>query len=271
MLVVVAIILILASLIFPSLKRALYIAHLTKCASNLSQLGKAVSVYTDDSKDNYPRRMANIKGNFANQLFRNSKSLDGEFWDDRPMLTPYMDLDVLLVCPLAPLENGVTLSGPATITSEVWAGYEMWYGSAFNNNDLRNGMMRVGDRPEYDGHSFDIIAADVELDYAGKERGAYWISSSHPDFQILQKVNFTQTNSPGGCAMSLYIDGWWIDPSKMTDTSNLARGTLDRNFLSDDGGVRTLMGLAYADPRTVRLPGYPGMPDWPVHSYLPPR
>ena len=50
LLVVVAIIAILASLLFPGIARAKDKAKTTKCASNLRQLGLAVTMYEQDQK-----------------------------------------------------------------------------------------------------------------------------------------------------------------------------------------------------------------------------
>lgn len=54
LLVVVAIIAILAGLLFPALSRAKKASHLAACSSNLRQVGIAIQVYTVDNEDDMP-------------------------------------------------------------------------------------------------------------------------------------------------------------------------------------------------------------------------
>ncbi len=54
LLVVIAVIGILAALIFPALGRVKDTAHTTQCASNLRQMGLAMTMYFADNHDHYP-------------------------------------------------------------------------------------------------------------------------------------------------------------------------------------------------------------------------
>jgi prepilin-type N-terminal cleavage/methylation domain-containing protein len=54
LLVVIAIIAILAAVLFPVFSRAREVARITKCASNLGQLGKAIKMYCNDNDGNFP-------------------------------------------------------------------------------------------------------------------------------------------------------------------------------------------------------------------------
>jgi prepilin-type N-terminal cleavage/methylation domain-containing protein len=54
LLVVIAIIAILASLLLPAIGRAKQRAYITKCLSNLHQIGVALKLYTDDNRETYP-------------------------------------------------------------------------------------------------------------------------------------------------------------------------------------------------------------------------
>jgi len=55
LLVVIGIIALLISILLPSLNRARETANRVKCANNLSQIGKALLMYANDNKGNYPR------------------------------------------------------------------------------------------------------------------------------------------------------------------------------------------------------------------------
>src|SRR2546427_3316964 len=56
LLVVIAIIAILASLLLPALTRAKESTQITKCLSNLHQIGLGLHMYADDNNDTLPPR-----------------------------------------------------------------------------------------------------------------------------------------------------------------------------------------------------------------------
>ena len=65
LLVVMAILAILMSLLYPSLRKTIYTAKTVACASNLKQLGQGVLLYADDYYDHYPHtcKQTDIYGN----------------------------------------------------------------------------------------------------------------------------------------------------------------------------------------------------------------
>lgn len=68
LLVVVSIIALLAALLFPTFARARANARLTYCANNLHEFGTALSLYTNDWDDNYPKIHYTSEDNFGGGL-----------------------------------------------------------------------------------------------------------------------------------------------------------------------------------------------------------
>ena len=62
LLVVIAIIGILAGMLLPVIAASREKARRTNCMSNLSQIGKALSMYSMDYAENYPRQFTNLAG-----------------------------------------------------------------------------------------------------------------------------------------------------------------------------------------------------------------
>src|SRR5437899_6663355 len=73
LLVVIAIIAILASILLPALGRAKAAAQITKCLSNLKQIGYGVKMYADDNNSTMPPRSRYAYGITTGPLSR----LDG--------------------------------------------------------------------------------------------------------------------------------------------------------------------------------------------------
>ncbi len=255
-------------MLFPSLRRAAYQARLVSCVNSLSQLGKGMLVYVEDYKENYPRRMININPGNQPQLVKFGPV------DDRPLYTPYVDINMALVCPLSPLDSGISMVGPfADLAEEIWSSYELWCGSNFSIGDDSSGMLRVGRRPIWEGRTYDILAADLERVWEGA-RGFYWINDSHPDeARILEwlALNFNQGTAVGTYVVSNWMGGWGDGSgSAWGNPANIRRGLVDRNFLHDDGSVSTILGIELKiDPRLNRVPSYSHSSVYPVHNYLP--
>lgn len=85
LLIIIAIIAILVGMLLPVLQKAKEQAYKIKCISNLSQIGKACSFYTDDNKD-YPVLLMNgDKPSNSTQRWYSASENDG-------MLAPYLRL-----------------------------------------------------------------------------------------------------------------------------------------------------------------------------------
>jgi prepilin-type N-terminal cleavage/methylation domain-containing protein len=260
LLVVVAIIAILAALLLPALQKARYQAKLITCISNTRQVGIAIIGYTIDNDNFYPHRQATEHYTGAHQ------PCDLVYWwlDDRPMLSEMFDLESLLMCPLTPSvpDGWWTTSG----VSMMYSPREFWFGSRMWQDDPATGMLRAGDRPVYNGRTYNVLMSDCG---AYRTQNANFYLSSHPDSKGLLGPGYgnKQTtmvpdwhpedeiseiyngNNPGWMSV-----GWWRwAPTE----SELSETTVDRNFLMDDGSVKSLRRLnPINDSRTERIPWF---------------
>jgi prepilin-type N-terminal cleavage/methylation domain-containing protein len=249
LLVVIAIIGILASMLLPALSRARYKARLTNCMNNLRQVGMFVSMYTDDADDFYPHRAVNRSpANSSITVLKN------EYADDRPLLRPYMDMN-FLVCPLSPGNIDREQSIGATV--KVMATYELRFGYVINQNKPKNGMIKVGDRPSWNGDTFSILACDYERDWPLWGPHAQYIAG-HPDRDgILTPTTHIERGSSN-------VWSWYIVNGDNT------RGDTDRSFLRTDGSVFLMTGISVRDGRLKSVPNFPHNMATPVVQYLPP-
>ena len=97
LLIVIAIILILAALLLPSLIKSKERARIVSCAGNLKQIGYAMHLYTTDNNDIYPvhSNWSNLLGKEGTSTWYNSKNYA---FDNRP-LNKYVDAAKVSQCP----------------------------------------------------------------------------------------------------------------------------------------------------------------------------
>jgi len=247
LLVIVAILAVLVSILVPSLKRARYLTRFAVCMVNLKHVGTGIGAYTSDHRGFYPDRT------IINAGLGGPDSLRRGSYDDRPAMAPYMDIDHMMLCPLAPPRPDGFSLGSSTASSvlgcyELYAGYSL----VFGDPDTR--MRRVGDEIHYDGYSFAVLAADYER--RSENMMGMW-GSTHLD------------------ADGLMGQPWVRDDAGYTvahhyNMVTMSRGLLDRNFAFTDGSVRSLMRLEMYDERTIEVPWYSsGL--HPNFAYLPPK
>lgn len=101
LLVVVAIISLLAAILFPVFSRARENARRTSCQSNLKQIGLAIMQYTQDNDERYGYGEINVNGNNAANAYMPlnwcmSGALKGSWMD---WVAPYLHNTQVLYCP----------------------------------------------------------------------------------------------------------------------------------------------------------------------------
>lgn len=98
-LVVIAIVGLLAGLLFPVFANARESGRITSCASNLSQIGKAIALYTSDNRERYPL------------IVDDKNATNGCTWVDA--VYPYAKSTKVFSCPSAKHGDYVPGCGPA--------------------------------------------------------------------------------------------------------------------------------------------------------------
>ena len=249
LLVVVAIVALLAALIMPTLKRARYITKLALCGSNLHQVGVGVLNYCSSARAYWPYRKVSFCSNPRHSNLKYAGT------DDRPMLRPFFDIN-FLVCPFSPLEGETDLD--KSMRTHVHSSYEMFFGSAVVRGDRQTHLLRKSDTILHNGHTFRILAADLDWDYQSISQQ----QCSHPDDAGL--LHFEHRNNHLASQDKTHtMAHWW--------NANHVRGRLDRNFLHTDGSVHRLYGLSMYDERLVQLPAKNNSPNAALFHYLPPE
>jgi prepilin-type N-terminal cleavage/methylation domain-containing protein len=240
LLVVISIIAVLAALLLPALSRARYSARFTACGSNLRQIGIAVIAYSTDADGYYPYRQASVGVNWQEAQMLT----DGSGADDRPQLRTYLGTFDVFNCPLSP--GWIDWDG-YDASYRLFAPYEMRFGCLMRNDNPKTGMLRVGDRPEWNGHRFDVLLADFErlapTPWGGSGQWSDFKSTSHPHDRA--------TGHMLGEILNLQVVTQW------QASTGVPRGEIDRWFVHDDGSTRALRRLDFKDTRTVRVPFWP--------------
>jgi prepilin-type N-terminal cleavage/methylation domain-containing protein/prepilin-type processing-associated H-X9-DG protein len=103
LLIVIAIIAILAAILFPVFGRARENARRSSCQSNLKQVGLGLMQYTQDYDEYFPRTYFGVGGRGVNDAANSMRT-----WND--VIFPYVKSEEIFVCPSAPDSgNGNTL------------------------------------------------------------------------------------------------------------------------------------------------------------------
>lgn len=246
MLIIVAIIVALLAILMPSMNHAIYLATLTRCASNLKQTGYGYFNYAQDN-------VGRFRG-FDHTKVTHLKEMAS---DMRPLYSPYVAFNEL-ACPFLP---SIDYLNPPITTQRIEWTYMMFAGFKMDGETKR--LDRPGDYFVQYGRRHYILAADltsVRVDGGSPQ-------TSHPGFDF-----------------GLYLAGANPAPAVPTytypashnhtflrwegSTFNSAKGRIDLNYLFTDGAVRTLFGIRHGSPQITMGSPFKGNGTW--YAYMPP-
>ena len=240
LLVVIGIISILMSILFPALARVRHQALLTSCGSNLRQLGIMLHTYAANNRGLFPARVNN-NYNYILMYYQG---------DDRDLFRPYARLDNLFACPYSPYLGTLEFTPSVAVCSD----YELWFW--FKSRDTGKPQLRkVGDYMRVEQDRFRVLACDRYLPYPNG--GEQWVDGSHPARRGRAGHLQSEPNDP------VITYSTWSSP-------NASVKGVDRNFLMDDGSVQMLADLTLEDGLTINGPdsAIPRAPDY--RGLLPP-
>lgn len=277
-LVVVTVMVVLLTMLVPAMDKAIYQAELAVCATHLHGIGVGVSAYAMDQRRWYPYRqgvretnvwqpyMLNLIPNLA-VVYKDQRSEPRpNGYDDRPALRGYISINGLLndpLCKAVDLDN----TQPDSMTT---ASYDLWFGYGYKNYagnaaetvqgqkiTFARGMYKLGDKFEWDGDEFDLLAGD--MDHVDREGSPGGVVGSHPDagrVMVNQVLQDASTLGPGasagglilGAAGSKFTLSRWI-------AGTFARGLIDTNDVYADGSVKRYADvLPVDDLRMAQVP-----------------
>ncbi len=240
LLVVIAIIAILAALLVPAVKEAVYRARLTHCVSNLRQNGVALVGYAADHENRFPRRWAQTAG-AGTSIPAILMQAGSEVNDMRPALSEYTMLNATFVCPLSARLN---LMADVRSPGEVYSSYDIWAGwFPEGRSDVGAGweqrMAELGDTYVVSGVEYEILMNDRNWTWLPGQR----FGSTHPDFPQTLDGPVTKNGPPDWSQVYSYYASWDL------------RGwnNLDLNYLYIDGHVETFGEVKARDRRFNRV------------------
>jgi competence protein ComGC len=258
LLVVITIIVTVMALLVPAMDQAVYRAELALCATRLKAHATTATVYAMDHKRRYLDRAA-MRSSL--RIFRPDYlaltmegPINGQELDDRPALRNYGSINKMFNCPFVDEidYDGFPPEGNVLDPILLYTSVNYWYGWQYSGTPGLKGMMKIGDRVEWQlpgdekRHTFSVLVSDIE----SEDLQDNWTNSAHPDregFLALTTVrNGLQIFVQGYCAYSYW--GQWGSPPN--------RGTVEQSYAFEDGSVRTLFDIAREDPRVEIVPGY---------------
>jgi prepilin-type N-terminal cleavage/methylation domain-containing protein len=255
LLVVISIIVVLLSLLTPTLDRAIYQAELSLCGAQQRSLGYGAVAYGGDFSRRYPYR-AGVRSAVLWQpykLYEPVNPLSGTTTaiDERLPLKAY----VVFAQMLDPLCEAVDLAPEATTNraAVVGSSYQLYYDWSWNGH---RGMQKIGDRFAWNGDRFSVLVSDWD-----RNGGNNVVVNSHPDYESRLR-NFVWNNEN-----NYYLSVWRLENA-------ITRPPVDKNVCTDDLAVRRydrveLEALGGSDPRMRSVPDFQTAGGY--ISYIPPQ
>jgi prepilin-type N-terminal cleavage/methylation domain-containing protein len=251
LLVVITIIVVLLALLAPAMDRAIYQAELAVCAAGLDATASGMTLYAMDFSRRYPYRKGVDLGFWQTSLIYNGdprqNSLNDLRFDDRPFLRPYIGLNAALNDPLA---GKIDIEGSKPET-HIYTPRQLWFGWRYTSNGLREpGMMKLGDRFEWNGQKYNVLASDWDVIDRGNPGS---VQSSHPDSDGVLEQRIAQDTDwtvQYGAMIQVTYSAWAVN-------GTWRRGPSDLNYGFQDGSVRRYDRVTWDDARMA-----PGVPDW---------
>ena len=240
MLVVVAIVVIVTSFISAVLDKSLYEAELTRCLADQKSIGVGAMAYAASYQRHYPYRAGVFEDRdwAPNVISSNGASEENgpgvlRRKDDRDAIREYMQINEQLNCAMV---KAVDLETTAA-RSRVLASQAMWFGWQYRTKDgPLKGMLRLGDRFEWNGHSFNVLVSDWTA-YSREDNNAI---GSHPDFYDgIMSLETVQDQQTFWWIESPLTYSFWISPETSWP------GPIDRTFLYDDGSADRLVRVSW--------------------------
>ncbi len=217
---VIAIIAILAAILFPVFARARENARRASCQSNMKQLGLGLLQYTQDYDEKYP-----------NGIAVNGQTWRGVGWGGET--APYLKSRQVFVCPsdaAGGSGNAATAGSPISYAfNQSMGGVNL----AAINETARNVML-----------SEVSTKANVNLD-SPIEAGDYKSPADFGDNLITATAANNGECCAGGAARPIQATGPYLDGAGTNvSTANVARHFDGANFLLADGHVKWFKGAA---------------------------
>lgn len=234
MLLVVAVIVMLISLLMPTLSEARYHASMTVCENNLSQTGTGL---TSSAFSN--------NGRFIPNTFSKPGVIKEGATDLRPALKGHLDFNALK-CPFTP--QAIDYLTPAITSNVVEWSYIMLTGWRYDGET--DGMNRPGDSLRRDGRTIKVLAGDQLWEYAGGQ----YPHTSHPGRGALKLLTAgANTITP---SQIVFPATTWTFSRWENSTANLANGHIDANYALSDGSCVRISNITYNSSNVASVRGF---------------